>query len=280
MSRQLRIEYPGAVYHVYARGNARQTIFLDNEDRLSFLDILSDVTRQFNWLCHADCLMDNHYHLEIETPDGNLSSGMKALNGIYAQRFNIRHGRVGKLFQGRYSAKLVQKEAYLLLLCRYIVLNPVRAGMVASPEGYMWSSYRATAGLEEPHPARTTEWVLSQFGSSIADARSSYRRFVSDGMGLSLPMDDAPILGSRTFARQAVADLDTTTMPEVSRKQKFAGRPSLAEIMNINRDRDDAISVAVLDYGYTQREVADLVGLKQARISQIVKRTRLGGTED
>src|SRR4030042_5793823 len=129
MARPLRIEFPGAVYHVTSRGNARQTIFIDDEDRGGFLDLLSIVVERFNWICHAYCLMGNHYHLLIETPDGNLSKGMRELNGIYTQHFNRRHGRVGHVFQGRFKAILVEKDSYLLELCRYIVLNPVRAGI-------------------------------------------------------------------------------------------------------------------------------------------------------
>ena len=129
MARQLRIEYPGGVYHVTGRGNARQDVFLDNEDRQSFLDLLQKVNKRFNWLCHAYCLMDNHYHLLIETPEGNLSQGMRQVGGVYTQTFNRRHGMVGHLFQGRFKSILVEKDSHLLELCRYVVLNPVRAGM-------------------------------------------------------------------------------------------------------------------------------------------------------
>jgi len=111
MARPIRIEYDGAVYHVTSRGNARKRIYKDEVDRLKFLDILAEVNRKYNWLCHAYCLMDNHYHLIIETPDGNLSKGMRQLNGGYTQSFNRRHRRVGHIFQGRYKAILVEKEA-------------------------------------------------------------------------------------------------------------------------------------------------------------------------
>ena len=107
MARPLRIEFPGAVYHVTSRGNERKAIFRDDQGRKTFLDTLKDVTLRYNWLCHAYCLMENHYHLLIDTPDGNLSVGMRQLNGIYTQRFNKRHGRVGHLFQGRFKAVLV-----------------------------------------------------------------------------------------------------------------------------------------------------------------------------
>jgi len=127
MARPLRIEYPGAVYHVTSRGNARQSIFIDDVDRQLFLEVLGNVVEKYNWLCHAFCLLDNHYHNLVETQDPNLSLGMRQLNGVYTQRFNIRHHRVGHLFQGRYNAILVEKNVHLLEFCRYIVLNPVLA---------------------------------------------------------------------------------------------------------------------------------------------------------
>ena len=130
MARALRIEYPDAVYHITSRGNARNEIFADDQDRDNFLTVLGVVVKRYNWLCHAYCLMDNHYHLMIETPDANLSRGMRQLNGVYTQKYNWRHSKTGHIFQGRYKSILVEKENYLLELCRYVVLNPVRANMV------------------------------------------------------------------------------------------------------------------------------------------------------
>jgi REP element-mobilizing transposase RayT len=125
MARPLRIEYPGAVYHITSRGNPRADIFLTNADRQVFLDILGNTVEKYNWLCHAFCLLANHYHLIIETLDPNLSLGMRQLNGVFTQSFNRAHNRVGHVFQGRYKAILVEKESHLLELCRYVVLNPV-----------------------------------------------------------------------------------------------------------------------------------------------------------
>ena len=128
MARPLRIEYEGAVYHVTSRGNARKRIFKDNRDRETFLSTLDTVVVRYNWFCHSYCLMDNHYHIMVETPDANLSMGMRQLNGIYTQQYNRRHHQTGHIFEGRFKAILVQKDHYLLELCRYVVLNPVRAG--------------------------------------------------------------------------------------------------------------------------------------------------------
>ena len=160
MARPLRIEFPGALYHVTSRGNARQDIALDDEDRAAFLAVLAEARERFAWLVHAYCLMGNHYHLMVETPEANLSRGMRQLIGVYTQRFNRRHGRVGHLFQGRYKAILVERESYLLELCRYVVLNPVRAGLVARVEDWRWSSYAETAGRARPGGPVTTGWIL------------------------------------------------------------------------------------------------------------------------
>jgi len=138
MARPLRIEYAGALYHVTSRGDGREDIYLDDEDRELFLRVLGEVCDLFNWSVHAWCLMTNHYHLLVETPDSNLSKGMRYLNGVYTQRFNRKHSRVGHVFQGRYKAILVEKDAYLQELSRYIILNPVRAGMVESAEQWEW----------------------------------------------------------------------------------------------------------------------------------------------
>ncbi len=142
MARQLRIEYPGAIYHVTSRGNARSMIYADDKDREDFLRILALVVERYQWLCHAYCLMGNHYHLLIETPEGNLSKGMRQINGVYTQSYNRRHQRVGHLFQGRFKAILVEKESYLLQLCRYIVRNPVAANLCQSVDQWPWSSLR------------------------------------------------------------------------------------------------------------------------------------------
>ncbi len=152
---------------------------MDDHDRESFLNTLQQVNKRYNWLCHAYCLMTNHYHLLIETPDGNLSLGMRQLNGVYTQLFNKWHGKTGHLFQGRYKAILIQKDSHLLEVCRYVVLNPVRAKMVKQPDDHQWSSYSATAGKIKPHSCLTTDWVLGQFAGKRARAGNEYAKYVS-----------------------------------------------------------------------------------------------------
>lgn len=187
MARPLRIEYPGAVYHITSRGNARKRIYKDDMDRTGFLDILCSVAKKYNWLCHGYCLMDNHYHLLIETPDGNLSRGMRQLNGVYTQAYNRRHKKVGHIFQGRFKAIVVEKEGYLLELCRYVVLNPVRAKAMEGPGDWRWSSYLATASESRAVPCLTVDWILGQFGSDRKRAVRSYKEFVMAGLKKNLP---------------------------------------------------------------------------------------------
>src|SRR5581483_6583427 len=175
MARPLRIEYPGALYHITTRGNARRAVFKDASDRALFLDTLQRVSERYHWLCHAYCLMDNHYHLVLETLDGNLAQRMRQLNGIYTQAYNRRHRRVGHLFQGRYKAILVDKESYLLEVCRYVVLNPVRAKAVDHPGRWKWSSYGGT-------PARLNAIRRSRpIGCWDSSARSARRRSSATG---------------------------------------------------------------------------------------------------
>jgi len=182
MARPLRLEFPFAVYHVTSRGNARADIFVDDNDRQAFLDAIASVVLRYNWICHAYCLMGNHYHLVIETPDANLSHGMRQLNGTYTQTVNKRHNRAGHIFQGRFRAVVVQKDSHLLELSRYVVLNPVRAGIVTSPEQWRWSSYPATQGISDQASFLNYHWILSQFGSTKTEARGKYKDFVKDGV--------------------------------------------------------------------------------------------------
>ncbi len=279
MARPLRIEFAGAVYHLTTRGNARKPIARDNADRRQLLTLLQQVTARFGWRCHAYCLMNNHYHLVVETPEGDLSRGMRHLNGVYTQAFNRRHRRAGHVFQGRYKAILVQKESHLLEVCRYVVLNPVRAKAVRAPERWRWSSYRATAGLETAHPCLTLHWLWDQFSSRRRVAVRRYQEFVREGMGApsmwdqvkgqSLLGDDAYVHRLAKYLRQA------KPVKEFPRAQRYAERPSLAQMFKdvatlSRRDRDRRIATAVLAHGYAQSAVADRVGLHYSTISRLL----------
>ena len=187
MSRPIRIEFRNAYYHVTARGDRREDIFEDDADRQMFLSTLEQVIAQHNWVCYAWCLMDNHYHLLIQTPDGNLSKGMRQLNGVYTQASNRRHHRVGHLFQGRFKAILVDEDAYLLELSRYVVLNPVRARMVKKPDQWAWSSYRESMGRAPASRWLATDALLAQFATRRHLARDRYAKFVTEGIKADSP---------------------------------------------------------------------------------------------
>ena len=212
MTRPLRIDLAGALYHVTSRGDRREDIFHDTSDREDWLTLLEQVCERFNWRCHAYCQMTNHYHVVVETPDANLSHGMRQLNGVYTQRFNRRHGLVGHLFQGRFKGILVERETHLLELARYVVLNPVRAGMVANAAEWRWSSFTAMTGAAPAPSWLTTDWLLSQFGQDRHTARLRYIDFVRAGAG------QAPIweglrhqlfLGSEVFVEQMISTQTT-----------------------------------------------------------------------
>jgi REP element-mobilizing transposase RayT len=268
------------VYHITSRGNERKKIFWDSQDREVFLETLGHVITRYNWLCHAYCMMDNHYHLLIETPDGNLSIGMRQLNGVYTQLFNKGHGRVGHLFQGRFEAIVVQKDSHLLEACRYVVLNPVRAKMVEAPGQWIWSSYLATAGQRRPHPSLTTEWVLAQFASDGKGAQEAYCRFVDDGFAEDSIWKDLrgqSILGTSDFVQDMGGHVKgKESIPEIPKSQRFINRPTLESLfvdgrVRDRRERDERIFEAVESHGYTQREVADHLGLHFTSVSRIMK---------
>jgi putative transposase len=178
MARPLRIEFPDALYHVTSRGNEQRRIFRDDTDRRMFLTFLGQTVKRFGWSVTAWVLMSNHFHLVVQTPGANLSRGMHWLNGTYAGWFNHRHKRSGHLFQGRFDAVLVEKETYLRELLRYVVLNPVRAKIVARPEDYRWSSYRATAGLTAADEWLDLSAILDVFDNDPAVAQREYQQFV------------------------------------------------------------------------------------------------------
>ncbi|MFZ2492118.1 MAG: transposase [Thermoanaerobaculia bacterium] len=237
MARPLRIEFPGALYHVTSRGNERRPIFRSDRDRLTFLDFLGQVARRFGWSITAWVLMSNHFHLVIQTPQPNLSRGMHWLNGAYAGRFNKRHKRWGHLFGGRFKSFLIEKEAYFTEVLRYVVLNPVRAGMVARPEDYRWSSYRATAGLE-----RAPEWLdldaaLGPFAPDPSVARTWYREFVLAKIGSTDRLWDRAIaglyLGTEAWGKKMRLRVESkprsTDHPKV---QRAVGRPGMHAVLD------------------------------------------------
>lgn len=232
MARPFRLEHPGAIWHVTSRGNAQQDIVRDDVDRTRFVSRLGEVVDVGRWRLYAWVLMTNHFHLLVETPDANLARGMRQLNSSYAQAFNRRHRQVGHVLQGRYKGILVERESHLLELVRYVALNPVRAGMVRTPEEHRWSSYAETAGLRRAADWLDVDWTLAQFARSRGEARRRFREFVGEGRGADYrPWDGLKgrvCLGSERFvdslaalAAGALLDLE---IPRAQRQ--FAPRPS------------------------------------------------------
>lgn len=275
MSRPIRIEFPDALYHVTARGDRREAIFEDDQDRSTFLVTLEQVIDQFNWTCYAWCLMDNHYHLLIQTPDGNLSKGMRQLNGVYTQASNRRHARVGHLFQGRFKAILVDKDAYLLELARYIVLNPVRAGMVKTPNDWAWSSYRASMGLEPAPPWLAEDGLLAMFAKRRSLAQQRYAQFVSEGIKVGSPwahLKGQVFLGDEQFVTRMQAHIQTGKDDvQIPLAQRRPEPPPLAEIAERAPGRNAAIVAAHATGGYSYQQIADYFGMHFTTVGRIVR---------
>lgn len=276
MARPLRVQYPGALYHVIARGNDKQKIFFDDKDRCGFLKWIENAVTTHNLIIHAYCLMGNHYHLLVETLDGNLSTVMRDLNGNYSQWFNARHRRVGHLFQGRYKAFVIEKEAYLLIVARYIVLNAVQAGLVTHPRLWTWCSYNASAGTAKAPRWLYVDWLLSNFSKKRATAQKAYREFVMSGLDVD-PYEDLEhnfILGSPQFVHWIWENhtVGSEALKEHPREQRIVGRPTLDEIFaeDMTRgERDVAIIFARLRCGYLVTEIAKQTGLDRSTVGKI-----------
>ena len=239
MARPLRIDYPGAYYHITARGVGHQDIFFADADRLVFLEKLAAAVKRWNLRIHGYCLMTNHFHLEVETPDGNLSRSMQWLNQMYAGHVNRTYGRVGHLFQGRFKSALIESGTHLHLLTRYIHLNPVRAKMAGHPASYKWSSYGVYLGLRKCPQWLETSKTLERFGDSLKEQRRRYREFVEDGLAEN-PLQEmvfGAILGTKGFVesmRKIIKNKGTAQNErEVSSLIFARPRPGLEEICEI-----------------------------------------------
>ena len=294
VARPLRLEFHGALYHVTSRGNRQESIFLDDADRRSFLDLLGKEVNQQGWVCYAYCLMDNHYHLVMETPEPNLVRGMRRLNGVYTQAFNRRHKKVGHLFQGRYKSILVDKDNYLLELCRYVVLNPVRAKVVQRPGDWKWSSYRGMV-----HTTKPPEWLaVKKVMSFFSGQRANYQKFITEGIGKPSVWDELKgqiYLGDESFLERMQNLVDGKVVRGIAKAQTKPLSPGVNEILAIvgraygiavsrvlDRSHVEAYWLAV----YLMRRVGNLslqyvagrVGVSSARISQIQTKIEQGNT--
>ncbi|MDC6170468.1 REP-associated tyrosine transposase [Paucibacter sp. XJ19-41] len=283
MARPLRIEFPGAVYHVTSRGDRREPIFEDDGDRAMLLNVVARMLDRFDALALAYCLMGNHYHFVLGTRRANLSMLMRQINGVYTQAYNRRHGLVGHLFQGRFKAILVDREGYLLEVCRYVDLNPVRAGMVDRPGDWPWSSYRAHCGLAEPLPWLDTPglhgFLLGQEAQTREQKRKAalmYAQLVLDGPGVHLweeSLRQQIYLGDDEFVQrqQDEADRRNLASREVPKAQRMH-QASLAQWLSRSTDRAEALWHAHKDSGMTMTALAEELGVSVARVSQLIRR--------
>lgn len=276
MARPLRLEFAGALYHITSRGDRREAIYRDIEDRQQWLEVLSQVCERFNWVIHGYCQMTNHYHLLTETVDGNLSRGMRQLNGFYTQKLNRRHNESGHLFQGRYKAILVQKDSHLLELTRYVVLNPVRAKMVMEPEDWVWSSYNAMINAETESRWLDVDWTLSQFGKNRTEAIATYRQFVMEGKGLADPKGQVRhqmFLGNEAFiAEHQQATEKPEKLSEVSKAHKKSVTLTLSDYQRRYSQRDEVMAKAYLSGAYTMAEIGRHFKIHYMTVSRAVKK--------
>lgn len=298
MGRPLRIEFENAVYHITSRGNERKKIYRDDGDKEKFLGLLEDYKNRYNFLIHCFVLMDNHYHLVIETLRPNLIKIMHGLNSGYTGYFNKKYKRSGHLFQGRYKAIIVDKENYLLELSRYVHLNPLRAKIINKPQDYKWSSYGGYIRKKEVNNLNNYNWLLSIFGNEEKKSRRQYKEFVEEGIAKKLenPVKRAVgnmILGSKEFVDSILVKIDRDeigqeianrneilktinpqeVIKEVSNKYKI--KP--IEITNTGTRNNEARNVAI----YITRNVCELSnketakifgGIKESAVSKVVKR--------
>lgn len=296
MARPLRIEYPGAFYHVTSRGNEQKDVFKSQKDREKFLEYLGSATKRYGAVIHAYCLMSNHYHLLLETLEENLSQIMRHINGAYTTYFNVKRKRAGHLFQGRYKAILVEADEYATELSRYIHLNPVRAGMTVRPEEYQWSSYRSYIGQAKATEWLQTEFILGYFGGKAPEANNKYRQFVEDLLSSEY---DSPlkatvastILGSEWFVRE-ITDRhlgEKKTDRSVPAVKWLATRPSLKEIIGkvktvLGEDneltRSMSLYICQRHSGAKLKEIGEQFGISDAAVSQASRRLVLRAGKD
>jgi len=277
MSRPVRIEFPGAHYHVTSKGTHDRSVFIDGEDRSVFLNVLDTVVSRFEWLLHTYVLMESHYHLVLECPQANLSKGMRQLNGVYTQHFNRRHEQDGSLFQGRFKSVLFEAENYLLPLCRYVVLNPVRSSVSSSAQTYRWSSHRAMGGAIKPPRYLHTDAVLSNFGKRLKDKQKKYREYVKLGLHERSPLMDRSsqvLLGSPSFVSEMQPILDGEKLAKRGPRRARRRRSLAGLFKNVQAksrsDRNELIKKAHIDHSYTLMEIGDHLGLHYTTVSKVV----------
>lgn len=277
MSRRPRLTFKGATHHVMSRGNRKSRIFIDDRDRLEFLETLSAAAERFNVRWQSFTLMNTHYHLKVQTPEGNISKMMRFVNGTFTQSWNRRHRTTGHLFEGRFKSPLVEDGHYGRNVARYIALNPVEANYVRHAAEWPWSSHRALAGLVSPPEFLDLEWLRQAFeGSSLRECQRHYQRFIDEEELRLKDYGDELVVGSEEY-RSNVRELIGATMHGivVPRSYRALARPPLRTLFAGRRDdldrRNQMVIRAQVVYGYTQSEIARSLGVHSNTISKITR---------
>jgi REP element-mobilizing transposase RayT len=270
MTRPLRIQYPGAIYHVTSRGTRRAAIYRETRDYHIWQDLLGETAERYNFAVHAFCQMPNHFHMLLETADGNLAQGMRHLNSRYAQRFNYRYRSCGPVLQGRYHAVLIEHQSQLLEVARYVVLNPVRARLVRSEAEWQWSSHHYLLGRLPAPSWLMSKWLLAQFGRTLPRARAAYIRFVEQGRGRPDPLAGARselILG-RAPGEVEIAPSNLRGTTKIARRALAA---SLSEYAAKYPERNEAMARAYRSTAYSMREIGEFFGVSEKTVSRAVR---------
>jgi putative transposase len=282
MARRPRLTFPGALYHVMSRGNRKSMIVEDDEDRRTFMRAFSEAADACQVRVYACCLMGTHYHVLLDTPLGNVSDFGRELNTAYSKTFNRRHARVGHTFEQRFESRVVQREKYLRRVARYIVLNPVAAGLCRDAADWPWSTHRATAGLADAPSWLYVTWLRWAFrADDLSDAQARYRAYVQDPSGLSWSFDETTALGTARFKRAIGKPLrgdasggnrwipiDGCRRPRLALAQVFAGKES------DRRSRVALMAVAHRVQGYRLAEIAKHLGVCRSAVSKALSRSR------
>jgi len=240
VARSLRLSFDDACYHITSRGNRKENIFYTDHDRLVFLRKLSETLRKYSIICYAYCLMDNHYHLFLKTPNANISEGMHYLNTSYTNWFKAEHAIVGVIFQGRYKSVLVDEDSYVKVLSAYIHLNPLRAGIVKDLSEYKWSSYLDYEGRKKSIERLDTEFILNQFGEDIGRARRRYREFVLSNRDRESPLKDSYrgiALGGEAYIEKIKERISSVGRQREITETRLEDRHSPEEIMELMMDK-------------------------------------------
>ncbi|HEY1150718.1 MAG TPA: transposase [Pseudoduganella sp.] len=272
MTRPLRIQYPGAIYHVTSRGTRRAAIYREERDYHIWQDLLGETAARYNFGVHAFCQMPNHFHMLVETADGNLAQGMRHLNSRYAQRFNHRYRSCGPVLQGRYDSVLIEHQSQLLEVARYVVLNPVRARLVRHEAEWKWSSHHYLLGRRPAPTWLMSRWLLAQFGRKAAKAIAAYVRFIEQGHGRPDPlaMARSQVVLGRTPDEPALAASDAR-LKGTSKRARRTLAASLAEYAARYPERNEAMARAYFTTVYSMREIAEFFGVSEKTVSRAVR---------